>query len=293
MTSAAIAVVTDRIEIRAGSVISPLHDALSLAEDWAVIDNLSHGRVALSFGSGWNPDDFILEPAAYPACREVMWEQIAMIRHLWRGGKIERPNGVGATVQVSLVPRPVQKELPLWITTGGTEETFVRAGSVGANLLTHLITQDLDALAERIGSYRAARARAGFDPEAGQVSAMVHTFVGESTEAARAVTTEPLRAYLRSAMQLDMKAAGAQRNSGGEELDDDVLEELLEVKLERYFDGLSLIGDAATCSVVARDLEAIGVTEAACLIDFGIDHQAALHGLTRLYEVKEGLSNHG
>src|SRR5690348_14609600 len=52
VTSAAIATVTERVQIRAGSVVLPLHDPLLVAEEWAVVDNLSHGRVSISFASG-------------------------------------------------------------------------------------------------------------------------------------------------------------------------------------------------------------------------------------------------
>src|SRR5438874_1155394 len=58
VTSAALAMVTRRLQLRAGSLISPLHDVIRIAEEWAVVDNLSNGRVAISFGSGWNVNDF-------------------------------------------------------------------------------------------------------------------------------------------------------------------------------------------------------------------------------------------
>src|SRR5262245_52032364 len=62
---AALAVVTTRIPIRAGSVIAPLHDPIRIAEEWSIVDNLSGGRVAISFGSGWNADDFVFHPDRY------------------------------------------------------------------------------------------------------------------------------------------------------------------------------------------------------------------------------------
>src|SRR6185369_2462818 len=62
VTSAALAVLTKRIHLRAGSVVLPLHNPLRIAEDWAVIDNLSGGRIGLSFASGWHPNDFVLAP---------------------------------------------------------------------------------------------------------------------------------------------------------------------------------------------------------------------------------------
>jgi len=52
VTGAAVAAVTNRIEIRAGSVVLPLHDPCRVAEEWSMVDYLSQGRVALSFASG-------------------------------------------------------------------------------------------------------------------------------------------------------------------------------------------------------------------------------------------------
>ena len=57
--SAALAMITDRVQIRAGSVALPLHHPVRVAEEWSVVDNLSNGRAAISFASGWHPGDFI------------------------------------------------------------------------------------------------------------------------------------------------------------------------------------------------------------------------------------------
>jgi alkanesulfonate monooxygenase SsuD/methylene tetrahydromethanopterin reductase-like flavin-dependent oxidoreductase (luciferase family) len=44
--------VTSRIRLRAGSVVLPLHDPVRVAEEWAVVDQLSNGRVDLAFAQG-------------------------------------------------------------------------------------------------------------------------------------------------------------------------------------------------------------------------------------------------
>jgi len=44
--------ITTRLQLRSGSLISPLHDAILIAEEWSLVDQLSAGRVAISFGSG-------------------------------------------------------------------------------------------------------------------------------------------------------------------------------------------------------------------------------------------------
>src|SRR5262249_25139060 len=73
---AALARETNRIRLRAGSVVLPLHDPIRVAEEWALVDNLSGGRVELSFAPGWNAEDFILRPDHYARRYEVMYEGI-------------------------------------------------------------------------------------------------------------------------------------------------------------------------------------------------------------------------
>ena len=60
--AAALAMRTSDIRLRAGSVVLPLHHPALVAETWAMVDNLSGGRVDLAFASGWNPNDFLVSP---------------------------------------------------------------------------------------------------------------------------------------------------------------------------------------------------------------------------------------
>lgn len=62
VASAAIAAVTERVKIRAGSCVLPLHHPIRVAEEWALVDNLSKGRVGIAFAAVWQPNDFVLRP---------------------------------------------------------------------------------------------------------------------------------------------------------------------------------------------------------------------------------------
>ncbi|HVR08507.1 MAG TPA: MupA/Atu3671 family FMN-dependent luciferase-like monooxygenase [Thermoanaerobaculia bacterium] len=294
VTSAALAMVTDRLQLRAGSLISPLHQPLRIAEEWSVVDNLSRGRVAISFGSGWNADDFVFFPERYAERQRVMYDQLAQVRSLWRGESLRQPNGAGKQISVTLFPRPVQPELPVWITSSGNPATFVGAGAAGANLLTHLIGQDLEAVAAKIDLYREARREHGF--AGGTVSMMLHTFVGNDREALRSKVRGPFREYLRTAVSLEqLAAAGGGAISGGHRVDPhdiprDVLEDLLDVTCERYLQGASLIGTPAECATMIDRLAAIGVDEIACLIDFLPDRQAIEESLVLLAELRAAVA---
>jgi natural product biosynthesis luciferase-like monooxygenase protein len=284
---AALAMITRRIEIRAGSLISPLHDSLRIAEEWSMVDNLSGGRVALSFGSGWNIEDFVLRPERYGRRQEVMYRQIEEVRALWRGEPLLRQDSRGREVAVSIHPRPVQAELPVWVTSSGNARTFESAGALGANLLTHLIGQTVEQMSDKIRLYREARARTGFEPHEGRVSLMLHTFLGEDLDEVRARVREPFREYLRSAVGLEQIAAlGGGAISGGHrveahEIPPGAMEELLDLAFERYVRDASLVGTVESCAEMVTRLEEAGVDEIACLVDFVPDTAAVLESLTQ------------
>lgn len=148
-----------------------------------------------------------------------MYRQIEEVRALWRGEPALRQDSRGREVAVVIHPRPVQAELPVWITSSGNRQTFESAGTLGANLLPHLIGQTVEQLSEKILLYRAARTRAGFAPHVGRVSLMLHTFLGNDLEEVRAQVRQPFREYLRSAVSLEQIAAlGGGAVSGGHQV---------------------------------------------------------------------------
>lgn len=297
VTHAALAMITERVQLRAGSLISPLHDPIRIVEEWAVVDNLSGGRVAISFGSGWNINDFVFFPERYASRQSVMYQQIERVRQLWRTGQCTEVNSLGKEVELTLYPKPLQKELPVWVTSSGNAETFASAGAIGANILTHLIGQDREALATKIQHYRESRARHNFDPLKGRVSLMLHTFLGTDAERVRDKVRKPFREYLRSAISLEEKAAlSGGAISGGHKIDPQdipphVMEELLDITFERYSRRASLIGTPASCQRFIWELKEIGVDEIACLIDFLEDDEAILQSLPYLNELREMCSD--
>ncbi len=296
LTSAALAVVTERVQLRAGSLISPLHHTVRIAEEWSVVDNLSGGRAAVSFGSGWNVNDFIFYPERYATRQATMYEQIEAVRRLWAGEPARFTDSFGQTAEVTLHPRPVQKELPVWVTSSGHIETFASAGAAGANVLTHLIGQDVATLARKIERYRQSRQSSGLDPRRGKVSLMLHTFLAEDAGAVRDRVRGPFREYLRSAVRLEEQAAlSGGVISGGHKIDPheipaDVMEELLDLTFERYFHTAALMGTPSGCKELIWELKEVGVDEIACLIDFIDDDEAVLAGLVHLDELRAAFS---
>ena len=101
VTSAAIAAMTTRLKIRAGSCVLPLHHPIRVAEEWAFVDNISQGRVGVSFASGWQPNDFVIAPAAFANRKNEMLANIDVVRRLWRGESVAFPGPLGKPVDVT------------------------------------------------------------------------------------------------------------------------------------------------------------------------------------------------
>jgi natural product biosynthesis luciferase-like monooxygenase protein len=288
VTSAAIAAITERVAIRAGSCVLPLHHPLRVAEEWSVVDNLSRGRVGVAFASGWQPNDFVLRPENFAHSKEVMFRDIEVVQKLWRGEAIPLTSPKGEEIATRILPRPVQPELPIWITTAGTPESFRMAGERGFNLLTHLVGQTLEELSEKIAAYREARAAAGH-AGSGHVTLMLHSFVGDSAESVREAVRGPMREYLRSAVGLVQKAAWTfptqkQRLSASPDvsLSEEDMEALLDHAFDRYYESSALFGTPEECVEMVRKVKAIGVDEIGCLIDFGVDSARVLEHLEHL-----------
>ncbi|HEX4202040.1 MAG TPA: MupA/Atu3671 family FMN-dependent luciferase-like monooxygenase, partial [Chthoniobacterales bacterium] len=277
----ALAAITQRIRLRAGSVVGPLEDPLRIAEAWSVVDNLSQGRVDVAFASGWNPNDFALNPDAYPRLRDVWLERIPQVRRLWRGESIERINGKGDTVQLRIYPEPCQKELPIWLTASRRVETFIDAGQRGYHVLTMLQGSTLGQLAEKIRRYREARQQAGLDPASGKVTLMLHTFVHRDAGYARQLVREPFLEYIRSSLSAHKTAV-----PDGDRIKAEDLNKMVEFSYERYCREASLIGDPPGCLAMVEKCREVGVDEIACLLDFGADPASVLKSLPYLEELR-------
>ncbi|HEX8651127.1 MAG TPA: LLM class flavin-dependent oxidoreductase [Pyrinomonadaceae bacterium] len=280
--SAALAMITERIGIRAGSVALPLHNPIRVAEEWSVVDNLSKGRVGISFASGWHADDFVFFPENYEDRKEIMFHGIETIQRLWAGETVKFQGGGGREVELKILPRPVQPRLPVWITSAGSPQTWDKAGEIGAGVLTTLVGYSFEDLSKQINLYRERLARHGHDASARQVTLMLHTFIGDDNASVKGQVKEPLCHYLRSYVK-QFKNLNPDVGS----LTQEDMDTLVAVAFENYFETGALLGTPNKCAPLIERLIGIGVDEVACLIDFGVETDRVLESLHRLNELRE------
>lgn len=101
--AAAIAARTRRIAIQTAIVIAPLYDLPKLAEDAAVVQILSNGRLELGLGAGYRPSEFATFGRRLEDRWRAMGETVAFLRAAWRG---EPFRWQGRTCHVTPPPAP-------------------------------------------------------------------------------------------------------------------------------------------------------------------------------------------
>lgn len=301
VAAAALATITKNIQLRAASVVMPLHHPIRVAEEWALVDNLSGGRVGISFAAGWQPNDFVIyKPERFKDRKQAMLDDLEIVRRLWRGEALKTISPIGKEIEVRTLPRPIQKELPFWLTAAGNPETFRAAGEIGANVLTHLLGQTIDEVGEKIRVYREARRAAGHEGP-GQVTIMLHTFVGPDADEVRRLVREPMKAYLKSSVDLIKAAAWTfptfkeKADKTGktpaqlfeeEEMSPEELDAILEHAFNRYYETSGLFGTPLSCLAIIDRLKGIGVDDVGCLLDYGVPSAKVLEHLKYLDELK-------
>ncbi|MGI9316036.1 MAG: MupA/Atu3671 family FMN-dependent luciferase-like monooxygenase [bacterium] len=288
-----LAAITENVQICSGSVVLPLHDPIRVAEEWAVVDNISQGRVGLGVACGWVPNDFVISEnqANFDSRKKVFADNIEILQKLWRGESRSVTNPQGEDIQVQTLPRPIQSEVPIWITAAANPETFRQAGEMGVNLLTHLLGQSVNELADKIVTYREAWLAAGHEGE-GTVTLMLHTLIGDNDEEVHDIVRDPMKKYLAGSLNLaaaHLESVLFLKNPDEievEELTPEVVDQVLEASFEKYFHMSGLFGSYEKCLDMVDKIEEIGVDEIACLIDFGVDENTVLSGLENLNVVR-------
>ncbi|MFH0244296.1 MupA/Atu3671 family FMN-dependent luciferase-like monooxygenase [Streptomyces sp. HK10] len=285
---AALAARTERLRLRAGSVVLPLHDPLLVAEQWGVLDAISGGRAGISLASGWHPDDFVLAPDAYDRRRELLAEGVEELRRLWADEAVERTAPQGRSIAVRSYPVP-RTTPPMWLTSTGNPETWRTAGRLGMNVLTALLQQTVEEVAERAALYRR---ELPVDGLATEITVMLHTHLGPDDAAVRRRVREPLLTYLSAHLDLFAKqAVGADLGVRPEDVSEEDRQLLLEHGLQRYYSSAGLFGTVESCRPMVEKLRRAGATELACLVDFGLPREQVLQCVHHLAELQQALAD--
>ncbi|HEX9822943.1 MAG TPA: LLM class flavin-dependent oxidoreductase [Actinomycetota bacterium] len=197
---AGIATATDRVGLGTGVMLAPFHDPLRLAEDAAVVDLLSRGRLILGLGLGWREEEFRMfgVPVRERVPRTI--DTVEVLRKAWTAERFTHEGRVLSYDDVLVTPAPFREGgreggPPIYL--GGTIEAAVRrAGRHGDGYIA--TRTSLDKAQRALGWAEEAARDAGKDPAAFGFALLQNTFVwedGDAWEVVRAGAAHQLGVY--------------------------------------------------------------------------------------------------
>jgi len=193
--AAAIASRTATVRIGTAVLLAPLRPALDVAEQAAIVDILSGGRLDLGLGFGYRVPEFEAFDADFDGRRRALWDRVAEIRRLWEDGEC--------------TPPPVQERPPIWVGTTGPRGAR-RAGRMGEGLLwlaSRLLEPYLEGLRE-----------GGHDPATARMAGLANIVLADDPEAAWARIT-PHFAYQRNSYNRYASEGHREEGPGPKSLD--------------------------------------------------------------------------
>jgi probable F420-dependent oxidoreductase len=162
-TLAFLAAVTKTIKLSSGVLILPQRQTGVVAKQAAEVDILSGGRLRLGVGVGWNHVEYTSLGTEWRTRGARQAEQIDVLRRLWTEDLVTFSGRFHDLVEVSIVPRPLQRPIPIWL--GGLSDSAVeRAARIGDGWMPIMLP---DGQAEaKLANLKSHLKRFGRDPAA-------------------------------------------------------------------------------------------------------------------------------
>ena len=181
----AAAVRTKQIRLTSAVTVLSSDDPVRVFQDFATVDLLSGGRAEIMAGRGSFIESFPLFGYDLGDYDELFAEKLDLLLKLresehvtWRGK--HRP----AIENLGVYPRPVQREIPIWIAVGGTPASVVRAATLGLPMALAIIGGAPERFVSLIKLYRESARRAGRDPATLPVSINSHVWIADDSRQA-------------------------------------------------------------------------------------------------------------
>ena len=256
---AALAQRTSRVRLGTSVVVLPLHHPLEVAEQMAMVDLLSGGRVELGVGRGFVAHDYEVMGVSYGDAQARLMESLDVVRKAWSGEPFTHHGTYYDFEDVQLWPRPEQRPFPpIWLACSNTPSSFAWAGAQGYNLLTIGYTKPASETAALTRIYRDAWAEAGHERPP-TIATHYHVVVAEERDEARRIAEAALVEHVR----LNHESRSLARLEVGAAPSPLPIEQLVD-------QGRLIAGDPDDCTRLLQLVGAeVGTTETHCLFQFG------------------------
>ena len=195
----AVAERTTTLRLGIAIVLLPLSHPLRVAEEIAVLDVISNGRVEFGIGRGSIPTHFSGFGIDQTESRGRMMEALDMIRQAWTSERVSYHGQFYSVDDIAVVPKPVQQPSPPIRAAANSLDTFELMGRLGYPIFVASQVNPYAKMRELIPVYHQARAAAGHaEARAEDISLLGPLYVGNSQGQIRAELEPSIRRFLQS-----------------------------------------------------------------------------------------------
>jgi natural product biosynthesis luciferase-like monooxygenase protein len=263
MLLAAAAQRTRRMRLGTAVSLLPMHHPIRIAEDFAILDLLSDGRVDFGAGRGMHPLEYAVFNADWSTAQRRLPEALDVIVRAWSGELFEWSGEYYRYPKIRVYPVPRQKpHPPIYVTAQRDPESFRMVGRRGHHLLTLPWLFSSDVHRVRLAPYFEGLREEGHRPETKEIFVMYPAYVAETDAQARSEVIDHWhrwRAFALEALNLEP--------SKGEAYE----------RVFRHLDYDAMIGDSRvlfggpeSCArILERMIEAVGPTQIGLVFHFG------------------------
>jgi probable F420-dependent oxidoreductase len=177
----ALATTTDRVFLGTGVVLTPFHHPLRLAEDAAVVDQLSGGRLILGLGLGWREEEFRMFEIPVGERLRRTTETVDILRKSFTGERFTHEGKMFSFDRVKVTPPPAREGGPPIYLGGFVEDAVKRAGRLGDGYIRS--RGGLNSAREALVWFEQGAREAGRDPDDLGWAQLQNAFVSEDGDA--------------------------------------------------------------------------------------------------------------
>jgi alkanesulfonate monooxygenase SsuD/methylene tetrahydromethanopterin reductase-like flavin-dependent oxidoreductase (luciferase family) len=253
-----------RVRFGQAVIVTPFWHPLRLAEDIAITDILTDGRLEIGLGRGYQPLEFKGLGVDQDQSREIFQEQFEVMRQAWTATDFTRPTGKHYPVRhpVTVLPPPLQQpHPPLWVAVQ-SEPSLDWSAANGCDIILSGASTAWEDLTSWIERFVARRQPAPDDPDrAPRIGMLRHVYVADSEAEARdALWQSRWQRGVAERLRLGEEQITAGHNS---------LDGFVHNMTEDQWWQRIIYGTPDWCIDQMRRQAAMGVTDALCWFDIG------------------------
>ena len=264
---ATIAARTTKMKIASGIAMIGLQDPIRVAEQFAMLDQLSGGRVIFGIGRGFQKCEFDAFQRNLDDSRIAFEEAHEVIRRAWTEERFSFDGKFTQVKNLRVIPKPLQKPMPpIYVACTFTPQSFQWTGAQGHDLMVvPYAAPDLAIVKQNVDLYRTALAGSGRST-GGDVICASHMYCAASAGKGKEEPRAALMRYLARFSESTRDAQHSEAYAGY----DGLSEALTKFDYDTFlYPNRVIFGDPDQCVERVRALEAMGVTHVGLVIDFG------------------------